>query len=162
MPLVYLGLGSNLQPQENFGLARRELSKRFSLRQTSPVYRNKAYGFSGDEFFNAVVCVETDMSPGDICRELDEIHIIAGRAQGEPRFCSRTLDLDLLLYDDLVMDEKPVSIPRSDVLEYSFVLKPLVDIAPDLRHPLTGKTLAQHWLEFDSSRHPLTEVAAEL
>jgi 2-amino-4-hydroxy-6-hydroxymethyldihydropteridine diphosphokinase len=162
MPIVYLGIGSNLQPEQNMRLAVRELRNRFSLKKTSPVYRNNPYGFSGEPFLNAVVCVETDLNPRQVCRQLDEIHALAGRVRDAQRFCSRTLDVDLLLYDDLIIDEKPVSVPRSDVLQYSFVLKPLADIAPQLRHPVTGKTMSWHWQEFDSNRHPLTETAASL
>ena len=64
----------------------------------------------------------------------------------------------LLLYDELIMDEGPVRVPREDVLEYSFVLRPLAELAPELVHPVTGKTMLEHWQEFDSSRHPLTPV----
>jgi 2-amino-4-hydroxy-6-hydroxymethyldihydropteridine diphosphokinase len=160
--IVYLGIGSNLQPADNMRLAVAELKKRFIVREISPVYRNKALGFAGDEFLNAVARVETGMSPADVCRELDEIHDLAGRVRGEQRFLSRTLDIDLLLYGDQVVRDGRVSVPRDDILEYSFVLKPLVDIDPGLRHPLTGKTVAQHWQEFDTSLHPLTEEPAIL
>jgi 2-amino-4-hydroxy-6-hydroxymethyldihydropteridine diphosphokinase len=155
MALVYLGIGSNLQPKTNFRLALRELSNRFSVLQVSPVYRNQPVGFEGADFLNAVVCVETDLCPQKVCQELEDIHDIAGRARGGTRLQSRTLDIDLLLYDDLVIDEKPVSVPRSDILDYAFVLRPLVDIAPDLKHPQSGRTLSQHWDDIDAAAHPL-------
>lgn len=155
MPIVYLGLGSNSRPEANLALGVRELAERFDLLATSSVYRNKAIGFEGDDFLNAVICVETAMSPEDICLELEEIHSLAGRKRGIDPFVTRTLDIDLLLYDRLVVDAPPVRLPRADVLDYSFVLGPLAEIAPDYVHPLSGKTLAWHWAEFDLDSHPL-------
>jgi len=155
MSLVYLGLGSNRRPEANLALGVRELAARFDLLATSSVYRNKAIGFEGDEFLNAVVCVETTMSPEEICLQLEEIHRLAGRQRDSDPYGSRSLDIDLLLYDHLIMDATPVRVPRADVLDYSFVLGPLAEIAPDYVHPLSGKTIASHWAEFDPDSHPL-------
>lgn len=155
MPVIYLGIGSNSCPQTNLKLGVDELAGRFDMRAVSAVYRNAAIGFEGDDFLNAVVCVETAKTPGEICNELEEIHFLAGRQRKTDPFVSRTLDIDLLLYDQLVVNEPPVRIPRDDVLAYSFVLGPLAEIAPDFVHPVTGKTIAWHWAEFDKDAHPL-------
>lgn len=155
MPIVYLGLGSNTQPAHNLRLGVRELSRRFTLIAVSRVYRNAAFGFEGSEFLNAVAKVETDLSAAMIVNELNVIHELAGRRREDSAFSSRTLDIDLLLYGDEVIPEK--RLPRSDVLDYSFVLRPLSEIAPDLRHPVTGDTMAEHWQAFDQDSHPLTE-----
>jgi len=156
MPLVYLGLGSNTKPALNLRLGVRELARRFDLVDVSRVYRNSALGFEGADFLNAVASIETDMEVSLIADELNAIHDIAGRVRGDTAFVSRTLDIDLLMYGDAVIPEW--RIPRPDVLGYSFVLRPMSEIAPDLRHPVTGKTMDAHWTEFDQDLHPLDEV----
>lgn len=155
MPIVYLGLGSNLEPAHHLCLGVRELARRFELVDASKVYRNPALGFEGAEFLNAVVSIESDLEVSAIVAALDEIHSMAGRVRGDKAFVSRTLDIDLLMVGDAVIPEW--RIPRPDVLDYGFVLRPLAEIAPDLRHPLTGKTMHAHWTEFDQDGHRLDE-----
>jgi 2-amino-4-hydroxy-6-hydroxymethyldihydropteridine diphosphokinase len=155
MPIIYLGLGSNLQPEKNLRLGVRELAARFNVLRVSAVYRNKAVGFDGEDFLNAVVVAETDLTADEVCRACDDIHELAGRRRGTDAFVSRTLDIDLLLYGDEIIESRKV--PRSDVLEYAFVLRPLAEIAPDLLHPVSGRPMAQHWADFDQGSHPLTE-----
>ena len=158
MAIVYLGLGSNVAPEDNLPLAARELRRRFKLPEFSSVYRSRSLGFDGDDFFNAVACIETDKAPLELFNELEEIHDLANRERDSDRFSSRTLDIDLLLYGQQVITDVPIRVPRSDVLEYSFVLRPLLEIAPDLVHPVTGKTISSHWSKFDATSHPLTRA----
>lgn len=155
MSVVYLGLGSNSAPADNLVLCARALRGRFDLRVISSVYRNQAVGFEGDDFLNAVACLDTSLTPVQVCDELEQIHTLAGRQRGVDSFASRTLDIDLLLYDSQVIDEARVRVPRADILKYSFVLRPLAEIAPKLIHPLTGKSIARHWAEFAAESHPL-------
>ncbi len=157
MALAYLGLGSNLDAKNNMRLALREIGERFVLHDVSPVYRSKALGFEGADFLNAVAIIETELSPQELCGELERIHELAGRRRTD-KVISRTLDIDLLLYDRLVAETEGIRLPRSDVLQYSFVLKPLADIAPDYIHPVSGKSIRDHWNEFDVASHPLTRV----
>lgn len=158
MAMVYLGLGSNIDPEENLRLGVSELRRHYGDLVVSKVYRNAAVGFDGADFFNLVAGFESDEEPAEIVRRIEQIHDLAGRERGDNRFASRALDIDLLLYSDLVVDEPPLQLPRSDVLEYSFVLGPLAEIAPDLVHPVTGSTIGQHWRECDARRHPLALV----
>lgn len=162
MPIAYLGLGSNQDAEQILRLAARELRNRFSVQKISAVCRSEALGFDGADFLNAVACIETELKPHELCTQLELIHEVAGRRRRSDKFISRSLDIDLLLYDQLVLNEPPVRLPREDVLQYSFVLKPLAEIAPDYRHPVTGKLLSEHWREFDAASHPVTAVDLNL
>ena len=92
--------------------------------------------------------------------ELKAIEDRNGRLRSGPRFSARTLDLDLLLYDDLVL-ETP-RIPRDEILRYAFVLRPLAELDPQLVHPVTGRSMAELWAEFDASGQPMRQVALDL
>ena len=162
MATVYVGLGSNIDPEANLHLGIRELRDRYGELQVSAVYRSAAVGFEGDDFLNLVASFESDASPRAICEEIEHIHNLAGRARDGGKWESRSLDIDLLLYNDLVVDKRPVRVPREDILEYGFVLRPLAELAPDLVHPVTGKTMLEHWQEFDASSQPLEVVGVIL
>ena len=154
MATVYVGL--------NLHLGIRELRDRYGELELSAVYRSKAVGFDGEDFLNLIARFESNESPGSICKEIELIHNLTGRDRDSGKWESRPLDIDLLLYNDLVIDEPPVRVPRKDVLEYSFVLRPLAELAPDLVHPVTGKTMLEHWQEFDAASHPLDLVGVIL
>lgn len=163
---VYLGLGSNVLPRKNIALAVQELRSRYGELRVSAVYQSAALGFDGEDFLNLVVGLQTDSTASDVCDEIELIHNLAGRTRAtggnNDKWVSRPLDIDLLLYNDLIEDKCPVRVPRSDVLEYSFVLRPLAELAPDLVHPVTRKTLLEHWQEFDAASHPLELVGVVL
>lgn len=158
MAIVYLGLGSNVDIRKNLALGIDELRTAYGELRLSPVYRSAPVGFDGDDFLNLVVELETDESPQEIHARIERIHDLAGRVRTSGAFIARTLDIDLLLYDDLVLSEGRVRIPRDDVLDYSFVLRPLAELAPELRHPRTGRTMQEHWASFDGASHPLQRV----
>ena len=155
---VYVSAGSNVAPAENLRLACQELRKRFGLIDISGVYRNPPVGFSGDDFLNLVLRFRTDEPPAAIIAELERLHALAGRVRGSARFAPRTLDLDLLLYGSAVLPEPPIRVPREDIGEYGFVLGPIAELAPELRHPLTGETMAGMWANFDKRQHPMERV----
>ena len=162
MAQVYLGLGSNIDPDSHLRLAIAELRRRFGMLELSPVYRGRAIGFEGDDFLNLVVGFATASVPEAILREIEDIHRLARRERNGLKLQPRTLDIDLLLYGDLVIDAPDRDLPRSDVLDYAFVLRPLADLAPDLVHPVTGRTIAEHWRDFDAASQPLSRVDLDL
>ncbi len=153
---VFVSAGSNVQPAKNIRMALQRLRHRFGPLTLSSVYRNKAAGFAGDDFLNLVIGFTTSESPDVIIEELERLHDEAGRVRGPNAFAPRTLDLDLLLYGDHAIEE--VKIPRPDIVNCSFVLGPLAELAPNLRHPITGETMAQLWGQFDQTRHPLERL----
>ncbi len=155
MATIYLGLGSNKSPEKNLRLGVGELRRRYGELRISAVYKNAAVGFEGNDFLNAVVRLRSKNTPLAICREIELIHNLAGRERTSNKWEARPLDIDLLLYNDLIMDERPVRVPRSDILKFSFVLRPLAELAPELVHPVTGKTLLSHWQKYDAASHPL-------
>ncbi|NIV17087.1 MAG: 2-amino-4-hydroxy-6-hydroxymethyldihydropteridine diphosphokinase [Woeseiaceae bacterium] len=162
MARIYLGLGSNIDPENNLGLGIRELRRRYGNIDVSGVYKSAALGFDGPDFLNLVVGLDTEAGPDEVHKHIEAIHNMVGRHRGEEKFASRPLDIDVLLYDDLIIDDYPLRLPRSDILEYGFVLRPLAELAPELLHPETGLTMAEHWRAFDHSRHPLTPVQIAL
>lgn len=162
MATVYLGIGSNESPETNLKLAIAELEKRYGEIELSAIYRSAAVGFVGEDFLNLVVRFQSDATPQAICAEIELIHNLAGRRRSSNKWESRPLDIDMLLYNQLVLDERPVRVPRDDILRYSFVLRPIAELAPAEVHPVTGRTLLEHWQEFDAASHPLEHVDVEL
>ena len=140
-----LSLGSNLEPEANLLAAARALRERFGEVRFSPVYRVPAIGFDGPDFLNAGALLQSDLDPVALDAWLHALEDAQGRRRDVPRFSSRTLDIDLVLFDDLVLrGPGHLEIPRPD-LRHAFVLKPLADLAPDFVEPLSGRTLAQLW-----------------
>jgi len=149
MAIVYLGVGSNISPEANIAQAQQVLKNTFDVLAVSPVYQCPAFGFDGDDFLNLVVKVETTMLIEDVIQTLRSIEYDFGRPVKSQKYSSRSLDIDLLMYDDFVGEAAGYKIPRQDVARFDFVLKPLVDIDADLVHPelkLSMHQLWQRWL----------------
>lgn len=160
MTEVYLSAGSNIAPEENLNLACEQLASHYGDLELSSVYRNAAEGFSGAKFLNMVIGFQTEESPEQIYERIEGIHQQAQRKRKAQKFSSRTLDLDLLLYGSVV--RKHLKLPHGDIENYSFVAKPLAEIAPDHKHPVSGKTMREIWDNFEQHEHPLEEVALSL
>lgn len=162
MAKIYISLGSNIERARNTRAGIRALRDRFGELQLSSVYESEAVGFEGDAFYNMVIACDVDEDVHAANRALAEIEDAHGRDRSGPRFSSRTLDLDLLLYDDRVLDENGLRLPREEILKNAFVLWPLAEIAPQLLHPLAGRSYAELWEEFDKSKESLVPIDFEL
>lgn len=158
MAQVFLSLGSNIDRERHIRAGLDALAKRFSALQVSRVFESVAVGFDGDNFYNLVVGIRTDLPVGELALRLREIEDANGRLRSSTKFNARTLDIDILLYDDLTGTVDGVKLPRGDIAENAFVLQPLAELAPDRAHPLAGKTFGQMWAEYDKSKQRLWPV----
>lgn len=151
MPEVYVSIGSNVEREKNIAAALRALEARFGPLRLSSIYETAAVGFVGDPFHNLVAGFCTEESVEDVAAALADIETTGGRARGSAKFAPRTIDLDLILYGDLVRSDRKPYLPREELTRYAFMLEPLAEIAPDLRHPVTGETFAMLWAAFDKT-----------
>jgi len=154
---VYVSIGSNIERRKHIAAALHMLEREFGPLVRSAVYECDAVGFDSAPFYNLVAGFDTGLDPAGV---RDRLHAIENR-NGRERssgLSARTLDLDMLLYDDLVLDRDGVVLPRADITRYAFVLGPLAEIAPSLRHPVTGQTLAAMWAEFPRDDRTLRRV----
>lgn len=151
MPEVFLSLGSNIDRERNVPSALAELERRFGPMVVSSVYETGAVGFEGPPFHNLVAAFSTEIPVRELAAILAEIEEQHGRLRESTKFSSRTLDVDLILYGDLVITEGKLKLPRPEVTRYAFVLEPLAEIAPDGKHPVTGERYADLWARFDKS-----------
>ncbi len=155
MGKAYLSLGSNVDPEMHLHAALVALRARFGALVVSPLYRTRAVGFDGADFLNAAAILESDLDPfalDDWLHALEDAH---GRDRSGPRFGDRPLDLDLVFFDDRVLDGPGhLQLPRPE-LQHAFVLQPLAEIAPDFVVPGVGRTLAQLW-----TAHPAHDEVA--
>lgn len=154
-----LSLGSNVDPERHIALAFAALRRRFGDVVASAAYRTPAVGFDGADFVNAAAVIDSDLDPqalNDWLHALEDAH---GRDRSGPRYGDRTLDIDIVLYDDLVCSGPGhLRLPRGE-LRHAFVLRPLAEIAPDIVEPSSGRTLAELWAASGEHGVAMHEVA---
>jgi len=159
MARAFIAAGSNVDPLRNLEHAVAELRREFPDARFSPWYRNRAAGFEGDDFINLVVAIESDLPVNELLERLHRIEEACGRPRGAPRWAPRSMDLDILLYDDLICDEPQLKLPRPDLLKRAYMLGPLADLAPQLVHPTAKQTIGELWQRFDKTAHPLIAIS---
>ena len=148
---VFVGVGSNIEPVVRIGDALVDLQERFGAIQLSTAYRNPAVGFEGDEFVNLVVRFRTTVSLSEVLGILHQIEIRGGKDLAAPRMSAKTIDLDLLLFGDLIVDNDRLILPRPESATAAYYVKPLFELAPNRVHPVAGSTFTELWSQLEST-----------
>jgi 2-amino-4-hydroxy-6-hydroxymethyldihydropteridine diphosphokinase len=147
----YISIGSNINKDEHIPASLRALEQTFGELAVSSVYESEPVGFTGDVFYNLVVGFDSDLEVKAVTKQLRQIELDNGRTRDSRKFAARTLDLDLILYGDLIVNDGRLQIPRDEIEHYAFVLEPLAEIAPALKHPISGLSYAELWDQFDKT-----------
>lgn len=154
---ILISVGSNIERDKYTRAGVACLKQHFSQVSCSSVYESEAVGFDGGAFYNLVVCAYTALDVAQVNDILKQIEQQNGRTHSEKKFCSRTLDLDLLTFNRVVTAQ-PVTLPREEILYNAFVLLPLAELVPDDVHPQTGQTYQQLWQAFDHTAQRLWPI----
>ncbi len=155
---VYVSAGSNVAPIESLNRAIAGVRAAFSDVVISAAYANAAIGFVGPDFVNLALGFTTDRSLAGVLGVLHAIEADCGRGRTDPKWAPRRMDLDVLLYGDLVGDFPGATLPRPDFVKRAFMLGPLAEIAPDAMHPTLGARVGALWEQFDRDAHRLRRV----
>jgi len=162
MARVYLSMGSNIEPLHHIRTGLTHLQRQFGPLILSSVYESQAVGFKGDNFYNLVTGFDTSMTIYQVVDILRHIEQVNGRQRQSKRFSARTLDLDLLLYDDLILKADNLEVPRDEISQYAFVLLPLAEIAPTAKHPLTGQRYIDMVKQFNHPEQSLWRIDVDV
>lgn len=154
MALVHIGIGSNINKEVNVANALQDLDNMFDNCRVSPIFESAAVNCTGDNYYNLVMEFTTSLSITALMQCLKDLEITHGRKATDRRYAPRTLDLDLLLFDNVIQSKSPI-LPRPEILYHAFVLWPLAELAPNLCHPEKGITMAELWRDFDKSTQVL-------
>ena len=162
MTEVFLSIGSNIAPEKHIPLALNDLRDLFGPLRCSSLYETEAVGFEGPVFHNLVAAFDSTLPPVEIAAQLRELEERHGRTRNSRKFSSRTLDVDLILYGDLVTNADGIELPRQEVTRYGFVLEPLAELAPQARHPISQRTYQELWSELKPlEKKPARKIPAE-
>lgn len=163
MAEVFLSIGSNIEPEKHIPRALSDLKTLFGPLRCSSLYETQAVGFEGPVFHNMVAAFDSTRPPLEIATTLRALEERHGRTRNSQKFSSRTLDVDLILYGDLVIQAAGIELPRQEVTRYSFVLEPLAELAPQARHPILDKTYAELWSELQPrEQNPARKIPIQL
>jgi 2-amino-4-hydroxy-6-hydroxymethyldihydropteridine diphosphokinase len=144
MNTVYLGLGSNIGDKRNYLLSAISLIKKLvgSVLKESAIYESEPWGFEHDSsFYNMVICVESNFEATQILKIIQNIEKDLGRIRNFEQYSARTLDIDILFFNHTIINSEELKIPHPLIPQRNFVLKPMVEIAPDFLHPILKKTI---------------------
>jgi len=159
---VFVAIGSNIEPQMRLQQAARALKQHFAGARFSGCYRNRAFGFEGADFLNAVAGFDTQLPIRELLLTLRGIEAQCGRGSADSKWQARAMDLDLLLYGQAVERGADYSVPRPDLTRRAYMLGPLAELAPQWRYPPDGPTIGELWERFARGEHPLHRDALDL
>ena len=162
MATVYVSIGSNIDREHHVTASLKALEDRFAPLRFSRFYDCVPVGFEGDNFLNLVVGFECALPVAELSSILRQIELENGRQRETKTYAPRTMDIDILLYDDLVGIIDGVELPRGEITEYAFVLRPLVDIAAQKLHPTLDISYQQLWDNFDQLSQKTVPIPFEL
>lgn len=158
MTQVWLSLGSNVDRHKNITAALDALSLLLDDMVISRIFESESVGFAGRNFFNLVVGGNTSLGVGELTQKLKAIEDENGRVRTGPKFSPRTLDIDILLFGDAVGVIDGVELPRDEILKNAFVLWPMAELAPALKHPLVQKNYDVLWGEYNKASQKLWPI----
>ncbi len=159
MAQITVSIGSNIERERHVRICLDALAATFASLAISRVFESEPVGFEdGRNFYNLVVAFDSDRPVGELQAWCKRLEFANGRREGVPKFSPRTLDIDLLTVDDLTGRHDDVELPRGEILHHAFVLKPLAELLPEARHPLTGRTYRAHWDAFEARQQRLWPV----
>ena len=159
---VFVAAGSNVEPEHNLGRACADIAHTWPDAHFSRAYRNVAVGFDGPDFINLVVGFSAAQPLAYVIERLRGIETNCGRPRYAPKWASRTMDLDVLLYGELVEKTTDYTLPRPDLLKRPYMLGPLAEIAPDVLHPVEKRSIGDLWAAFDRDGHEMKPVEIDL
>lgn len=146
MARVFVGVGSNVEPERHVPTALAAVVERFGETEASPAYRSRPVGFDGEDFINLVIAFDSKLAPQALVDTLHGIETACGRDRDAKRFAPRIIDLDLLLVDDVVTRSGGgPTLPRKEIMHYAFVLRPLSELTPNRYHPVEGVSFRTLW-----------------
>lgn len=151
MITAYISIGSNIEREYHLQAGVAAVAQLATGWRVSRIFEAEPVGFSGDNFLNAVIEIHTHLSLWELQKQLKEIERQLGRPIDAVKNQSRTIDLDLLLYGDVVSESQPM-LPRIDIYRFAFVLWPLSELNPQLVIPKETQTLAQLWQNFSQQQ----------
>lgn len=151
MAQIFISVGTNNDRDHHIRVAVSSLEQAFGELVLSSVYESDAVGFHGDPFYNMVIGANTELSISECVALFKAIEDQHGRIRGGEKFSGRTLDLDLLTYDEVVC-QTPVELPRPEILYNAFVLWPMAEIAPSQQHPIAQQCYATLWQNYQSNQ----------
>ena len=161
MTQLVLSLGSNMERKKHLRFALDKLGRLLGELELSPVYESSAVGFTGPDFYNMIAVAQTDRSVEELILEIRSIEASAGRVRGVDSHDDRNIDIDILLYGDQNLRSQGRNIPRDEIEHAAYVLKPLADLLPSHRHPVSGQRFDQIWHAYDASAQELVQVEVD-